>query len=180
LAFDKEMKNIFKIGENSQITIEDVNGGVFLKRGRVFSLVDNAPKGQKFEVRTPVAIAGARGTGWITYHSGMKSKVLVFEKTVTVEGKDGKKDITVGFGIIINPDGTLGDVFPLSEADWAAWKNFKSGDNDPRDSFGPWEGSSNGFEGDQKEDFRDLIRQQEREDQESEPDPQYFEYSIEK
>ncbi|MDP8266579.1 MAG: FecR domain-containing protein [Candidatus Aceula meridiana] len=181
LAFDKEMKNIFTIGENSQIVIEDVNGGVFLKRGRVFSLVDNASAGQKFEVRTPVAIAGARGTGWVTYHKGMKTKVLVFERTVSVEGEDGKKkDIKMGFGIIINPDGSLGEEFPLDEKDWADWKEFKSGEQDPRSGFGPWDGSSGGFEGDSKEDFRDFIRQKERESQESStpdspPDPNIYE-----
>ncbi len=132
LAFDEKMKNVLTVGENSQLKIENIKpGNIFLNRGRVFSLVENIENEEKFQVRTPVAIAGARGTGWVTSHDG-KTAVHVFEETVFVQGlgKDGKvikeEDLENGFGLGVGPDGFFGDRFPLTDRDYEGWDKFSN------------------------------------------------------
>ena len=93
-----------------------------LESGRLFALVRNLEKGSTFEVRTPTAMAAARGTGW-----GQDSdKVEVFESVVDVTGAaGGQKNVNEGQGIRIGDDGTLGDLFDIPESDKNDWKEFK-------------------------------------------------------
>ncbi len=93
-----------------------------LESGRLFALVRNLEKGSTFEVRTPTAMAAARGTGW-----GQDSdKVEVFESVVDVTGAaGGRKDVNEGQGIHIGDDGTLGDLFDIPDSDKNDWKEFK-------------------------------------------------------
>lgn len=93
-----------------------------LESGRLFALVRNLEKGSTFEVRTPTAMAAARGTGW-----GQDSdKVEVFESVVDVTGAaGGQKDVNEGQGIHIGDDGTLGDLFDIPDSDKNDWKEFK-------------------------------------------------------
>ncbi len=132
VAFDEELENVLQIKENSLIEIEKLlPGKVYLPRGRVFSLIDNIEKIQDFEVRTPTAIAGVRGTGK-SVESGKNGTVIkCFNGTVVVWGIDenGNKSSTTGlasgFGIEVNIDGFLSEVFELTGEDYSQWQEFK-------------------------------------------------------
>ncbi|MBU1147232.1 MAG: FecR family protein [Candidatus Omnitrophica bacterium] len=133
LAFDEEQKNIVTIKEDSRIKIESVDPGeIFLLEGRVFSLIEDLAKTktEKFEIRTPTAVAGVRGTGWITdFHNGVSS-ILCFLDTVYTQGLDedgnvtGEEDTPGGQGRSVGPDGSVGDAGPLGDADYGEWNGF--------------------------------------------------------
>jgi hypothetical protein len=64
ITFDAELKNILTIKENSQFRLESTKPAqAFLAQGRVFALIENVTQIEKFELRTPIAIAGVRGRG---------------------------------------------------------------------------------------------------------------------
>lgn len=131
LAFDKENKNIITIKENSRIKIEGVKpGNIFLPEGRVFSLIENIKEVEKFEIKTPAAVAGVRGTGWITDHHGGGTSVGCFNDIVYTQGLDedgnvtGEGDTPSGYGRSVGPDGLLGDLDPLGDDDYEEWNDF--------------------------------------------------------
>lgn len=133
LAFDEERKNIMTIKENSQIRIENVTpGSVYLPQGRVFSLINNLSRNEKFQVRTPTAIAGARGTGWGTQTDGTNTGASCFEDTIFVQGLDeqgnptGEQDVGEGFGLDIFQGGLFGDMSPLGDGERGEWNDFSN------------------------------------------------------
>ena len=76
LTFDENKKSIVTIEKASAVKIESVQpGSIFLSKGRVFALIKNINESKKFEVKTPTAVAGARGTGWMTEFDGKKTSV---------------------------------------------------------------------------------------------------------
>lgn len=131
LAFDNDLKNIMTVKENSQIRIDSPKPGVVnLSQGRVFTLIKNLKQVEKFQVRTPVAVAGARGTGWETVNDNGRSSVSCFEDTVYVQGLDAngnvtdEEDLDSGFGLDVGAGGRLGDIFELGDDARAEWNDF--------------------------------------------------------
>ena len=124
LAFDEEHKNILTVQENSLIKLENIKpGNIFLPEGRVFSLIKNLSKAEKFQIRTPTAIAGARGTSWATGFQGGLTNVACFSDTAFVNGLDEsgqvteERDLPSGFSVGVGEGGIFGDMSPLSDAD---------------------------------------------------------------
>ncbi|RKY34640.1 MAG: hypothetical protein DRP69_04055 [Candidatus Duberdicusella sinuisediminis] len=131
LAFDSELENVIKISENSQVKIESLfPSRVFISQGRIFSLIKDLRQAQSFKVRTPVAVAGARGTGWISSFGG-SAEFLCLEDSIHIQGFDpqgnltGEEDVDEGFGIEVDEDGELGDIFKLTSEDYQDWQGFK-------------------------------------------------------
>ena len=58
-------------------------------------LLKDLPKGSEFKVRTPCAVCGARGTGWLIKTTDKFTEILVFENKVFLQG--------------FNPDGSIRD-----------------------------------------------------------------------
>lgn len=65
ISFDPDDKNISKIGEKSLVLLllKDAEK-LELMDGDIFSTLNDLPKGSSFEIRTPSALAGVRGTDW--------------------------------------------------------------------------------------------------------------------
>ena len=131
LTFDEELDNMMTIKGDSHIKMEDVGGGkIYLPKGRVFSLIEDLAKLKDFQVRTPTAIAGVKGTGEEVIVNGTTT-VNCFEGKAYAQGLDksgkkgSKKDITKGFGIIVFVGGGLGDIFDLDRGSWADWFDFR-------------------------------------------------------
>ena len=131
LVFDEERQSVVTIKENTQIRIDSIKpGNVYLPKGRVFSLIKNLSKIEKFQIRTPTAIAGARGTGWETGFGEGKSSVMCFDDTVYVSGLDAngniteEEDLDSGFGLEVGAGGKLGDSFEIGDDARAEWNDF--------------------------------------------------------
>jgi hypothetical protein len=131
LAFDEKWENILTIKENSHIKIDNVwPANIFLPEGRVFSLINNLSKTEKFQIRTPTAIAGARGTGWVTNYKNKQTGVLCFEETVYIQGMDAFGNITdeaelsSGWAIDVKEGGLLGQKYLIGTEENAEWVIF--------------------------------------------------------
>lgn len=141
LSFDDELKNILTIKEDSQIKIENLKpANINLPKGRVFSLIDDIAKVEKFEIRTPTAVAGVRGTGESVEFSQGCANVKCFENDVYVEGFDsqnnmtGQEMVSNGSGVKVCEGGTFGKQFKLSGRDFFEWENFMGSVDDLRDN----------------------------------------------
>lgn len=129
LAFGERLDNIINVFPNSQLVISSLDPGlVKLEEGRVFSLIKKLGKGSSFEVRTPTAVAGARGTGWGTSFLNSLTQVQGFEKSVYVAGLDennnlsGLKDMPEGFGTSVPKGGGPVKFFRLNEEETQSWR----------------------------------------------------------
>ncbi|MFA5157180.1 MAG: FecR domain-containing protein [Candidatus Omnitrophota bacterium] len=182
LAFDEEPTNIVSVKENTKIKIESVKpGNIFLPQGRVFALVENLAKEEKFQVRTPTAIAGARGTGWVTGFNNGNTNAECFENTIFVQGLDengnptGEQNIGNGFGIDVGPGGDFGQPRQLGGRDFDTWDNFtdtvdfvieKGGEENDDEGLGIEEF---GLHDEQRQDYRDLREENRRDIEIPEP-----------
>ena len=173
LAFDEEQKNIVTLKQNSRIRIDSIKpGAVFLPQGRVFSLIKNLPKNATFEVRTPTAVAGARGTGWVTQTEGDHVSEKCFDDVIYVQGLDpqgnitGETDLPQGSGMDIQ-GGQLGSRHTLGDDDYKEWNDF-TGYVDDLQGGGDEGSGDDGFDDDrddQREDARGEDAQERRQDQ---------------
>jgi hypothetical protein len=92
VAFNDEATNVVKISENTHVVIKlDQDDKIELIDGELFAALKDLEKGETFQVRTPCAVCGARGTGWQMKTTGKATDVAVFDKKVYVQGlnKDG-------------------------------------------------------------------------------------------
>jgi len=67
LSFNEENTNLVRVSENTNVKIT-LSGDEKLEmdEGEVFTTIGNLPSGSAFEIRTPTAVSGARGTDWVT------------------------------------------------------------------------------------------------------------------
>lgn len=118
--------NVLKMKQNSHTVLDTLNADhirVNLEAGSIFALVRTLKRDSKFEVKTPTAIASARGTGW---EQDMDS-VEVFEHAVEVEGSGGEMlTVEEGNGIDIEADGNLDEVHELSADAKEEWAEFET------------------------------------------------------
>lgn len=88
IAVDKDGRNIVRVKENSEVMLRMTGDErVELIHGKVFLLLRDLKSGEKFRVRTPTAVCGARGTGWIMEASEDVTIVSVFDGIVRVHGR---------------------------------------------------------------------------------------------
>lgn len=190
LSFDEEIENIITIKENSHVKLESIlPGNIYLPEGRVFALIDNISKIQNFEIRTPTAIAGVRGTGWLSSFLNNNSSFSCFENNVNVEGlgpkgkKTGEKNLPAGFGLKVGPQGNIGDLFNLGPGDLKQWQGFKGNIEDLKKFLGKGAGAGGGWPNPLdalKGEHSDLLQEgnleKNRRDYEERRDSQGYEY----
>jgi len=143
LSFDAENKALLTIQPGAQVTLESIlPGSVFLKEGRVFSLIKNLKQIKKFEVKTPTAVSGARGTGWLTEFSEGRSTVTCFDDVVHVASLDdagkiiNERDISEGVGVEVRRESMGGmrgmrnemrEIKEISREHREQWREFVHG-----------------------------------------------------
>jgi hypothetical protein len=90
IAYDADMMNILRIRENSEVAVGQASlkeeTGIFLKKGEVFLKLEALPAESEFKVRTPVAVAGARGTGLGVSYDAKEAIIKSFEDEIFVKG----------------------------------------------------------------------------------------------
>jgi len=181
LTFDEELKNILTIKENSEIKIENLKpANISLPKGRVFSLIDDIAKVEKFEIRTPTAIAGVRGTGESVEFSSNCANIKCFENNVYVEGISGQsnakgsQNLSSGFGIQVCEGGVFGNKFALSDSDLSQWEEFLSNVDDLRDNNSGDDGENDSLNDallERRLDYGDDNLEDRRRDEEDRPSP---------
>lgn len=67
LAFDENQDNVVRLNaDTSAVLILKEDEKIEVLEGEVFSSISSLPSGSTFEIRTPTAVVGVRGTEWIT------------------------------------------------------------------------------------------------------------------
>lgn len=142
LTFDEELKNILTIEENSQIKIENLKPvDIFLVKGKVFSLVEDITKIERFEIKTPIAVIGVPQAGAAIEVSQDCANVKCFEYDVYVRRPGKQRDVTDerivpgGSGIQLCSNSAFGEKFKLSNTDLSQWEEFAGNADEFRDNI---------------------------------------------
>ncbi|MBL7157464.1 MAG: FecR domain-containing protein [Candidatus Omnitrophica bacterium] len=134
IAFDDKKKNIVNIKSNTHVVIKlQGEEKIELIDGEVFYLVKMIPRGSRFEIRTPTAVCGARGTGGGAKANKDRTVVSAYENDSYAKGigKDGKvmeDNLTVkeGFKTIVKlfqRPSALKGLTDKEKAKWDKWKD---------------------------------------------------------
>ncbi len=89
IGYDKELNNVLRVLENSSVTLGQDK--VQMSEGRLLAKLDNLKPGTEFNVRTPNAICGVRGSAFGVESQGDTTEALAYENNtyVTALDKDG-------------------------------------------------------------------------------------------
>ncbi|MDD3905273.1 MAG: FecR domain-containing protein [Candidatus Omnitrophica bacterium] len=120
-----------KIGEKSIVEFEGINPtSLNFSKGKLLVNVKRLEPKSSFVVKTPTAICGARGTGWMEEASPGMTKVCVFDNSVFVrelndagKPKMGKRIANQGTELIIQKGVIIKEV-PLGELDAQVWQSW--------------------------------------------------------
>jgi ferric-dicitrate binding protein FerR (iron transport regulator) len=136
IAFDNLKHGVVSVRENSHVVIRLVgNEKIELLDGEVFALVRKLPAGSSFEIRTPTAVCGARGTGFGAKGNKKGTTVSSYEDSAYASGKnkDGskkdEKDIPEGYesfvGLFKSPS-AFKKIADMKYAQWDEWRDLFS------------------------------------------------------
>lgn len=93
LTFGEERpgRAIIEAGSEVVIKIEGYDR-IELIEGAVFTHIEKLEKGETFQVETPGAVCGARGTAWLTALDGQDTLIEVLQSKIFIKGVDRKGD----------------------------------------------------------------------------------------
>lgn len=135
LGFDEKDQNVVRVEADTSVTLL-LNGDekIELLEGEVFSLVRDLPSGSAFEIKTPTAVAGARGTEWVTKVQGEETVVEAYQDQPYVKGIDEQgrveaKEIVIapGFSTSLRRFQPPAPVIRIPEARQARWQQMRQG-----------------------------------------------------
>jgi hypothetical protein len=93
---DGSKKNVVRVENGSSVELVKIssdNTQISLDKGELNCLLQKTEKGSKFEIKTPVAICGARGTGWKVTHNP-RTTGYCFEHRIYMQPLDGNGNPT--------------------------------------------------------------------------------------
>jgi hypothetical protein len=93
---DGSKKNVVRIEDGSSVELVKISSDdtrINLDKGELNCLLQKTKKGLKFEIKTPVAICGARGTGWKVTHNP-RTTGYCFENRIYMQPLDGNGNPT--------------------------------------------------------------------------------------
>jgi len=133
VGFGVDFKNALKIKEKTRLDFIEVGPvSVDLLKGEIRSLVEHLDEESSFEIKTPTAICGARGTGWDTWTDGIQVAVNAYENEVyfhsmTQEGIiTDYKVVKAGQSCILKDPDSPAEIEELKEEkceEWCDWKD---------------------------------------------------------
>lgn len=96
IALDKAKLNTIRIEQKSLVVLNSESSGTFdrldLTKGRVIANLEDLKSGMNFEINTPSAIAGVRGSSYSVYVEKDSDEVLAFKDTVFIKAFDANKN----------------------------------------------------------------------------------------
>ncbi|MFH1752690.1 MAG: FecR domain-containing protein [Candidatus Omnitrophota bacterium] len=128
IGFGAEFRSIVKVDESTTLQLIDLGAiKIGLLDGEIRTLIENLDEGSTFQVETPSAVCGARGTGWDTKTNGKKMTVDAFEEKVFFSKLDGSEETTITAGkrgTLASPIKSIKiESLPKSRMrDWDKWK----------------------------------------------------------
>ena len=109
LAIDKNNENVVGVLEDSDIVISfNGNEKIEIVNASLFIRLNKLPRNSTFEVKTPTAVCGARGTGFGIKAGKGSTQASAFDNNIfTKNNKGEKKDIKEGFSRTIDKMGKI-------------------------------------------------------------------------
>ncbi len=103
LGFDEGDQNVVRVEEGTTaVLLLQEEEKVELLEGEVFSIIRSLPAGAAFEIRTPTAVAGARGTEWATRYQEGTTDVESYDETPYVKSFDRQGQV-IGEAVPVRP-----------------------------------------------------------------------------
>ena len=97
IALDVEKKNTLRIDPKTLLVLDSISAGeidrVDLSRGKVYSNLESLKQGMVFEVSTPSAVAGARGTSYSVYTERDEDEIQSYKDDVFLKAFDADKNM---------------------------------------------------------------------------------------
>lgn len=139
ISFDEEKKNVIRVEPKTEMELQDTAPIVIeLPKGTIMSKIGELEKGSSFQIRTPTAVAGVAGTGFMTLYDPKKQKfeVHVYENEVVVSIPEENVKAQRGVAYAAQADYMIGQgnkgifvngVFSQGALSWFEknrWNNF--------------------------------------------------------
>jgi len=131
IVLDKEFINVIGLEQNTTVNIDSLYPAkINLPKGRVFAFIKELEEGSTFEIRTPTAIGGARGTGWLTEFDGNTTVFKQFDNALYFfcENMLGKSkdetELPSGFAIKIGSECDVGGLTKLTQIEIEEWETW--------------------------------------------------------
>lgn len=118
--------NILRLGENTRVRITDYQSGarktsiLDLFRGKTQNIVSRLAKGARYEVRTPTAVCGVRGTNFIAFFQNGISGFAPREGTIYGYNRtmpETVRTVTAGLAIMVLATNQPPTIQPMSSTD---------------------------------------------------------------
>ena len=132
VTFDDGLKDIVKIGSNSHVVLESdaiqKQTSIFMDKGSILLKLEKLEKGSNFQVRTPTAVAGVRGTSFGVQLKSKEAIISDFESKIYVKGlnkefveNDNELLLNQGWKVRVRQFEDPSRVEKITEGERAAW-----------------------------------------------------------
>ncbi len=133
VSFNKKNSNVVRMQSDTETTILlDEDEKLEVLKGEVFSSIADLPEGGAFEIRTPTAVTGARGTDWVTMVDEEGTKVEAVEdnpyvKEINHDGSIARESTVVRAGsfTVVRPFQRPQALQRLPESRQRHWQQMK-------------------------------------------------------
>ena len=135
IALDAEKQNTIRLEQKTQVVLNSASEGnldrLDLSRGMVYSNLENIKAGLSFEVNTPSAVAGVRGSSYRVYTERDSDEVSAYKDTVFIKTFDAEKQQTTetmlpeGFKTIIERFEVPGALVQVSLREFERFDTLK-------------------------------------------------------
>lgn len=134
IAFDSRKNNVVSVNPDSHVVLK-LKGKekIELIDGEVFLLVRKLSRGSRFEIRTPTAVCGVRGTGSGAQTNGANTKISAYEHDSYAKGlnpdgspKDDETKVPEGSQTNVEKGGGPSPLRKIGAGDYKRWDKWIS------------------------------------------------------
>lgn len=135
IVLDQANKQVIRLEQLTMVILNSTQADKInkldLSEGKIYAEVAQVGAGMSFEVTTPSAVAGVRGTGWSVASSGNRDTVSVFKDSVNVQSFDANRSllsnivVNEGFKTDIDRFGAAGELTKLAPNEMREWREVQ-------------------------------------------------------
>jgi hypothetical protein len=135
IALDADKKNTVELGEKTLVILNSASADTIdrmdLTRGRIYSNLEGIKSGLDFQVNTPSAVAGVRGSSYMVYTERDQDEVSAFKDTVFIKTFDASKSqsselmLPEGFKTFIERFETPGALMPITNREFTRFDSIR-------------------------------------------------------
>ena len=135
LVMDKEGKQIVGIFANSEIIVLlDKKEKFELVNAEVLFSLEGLPEGSTFEVKTPTAVCGVRGTGFKIFSDTTMTQINAYYNSVYGKNFEGVvKDVPPGYFRKIDKNGRISKLYKFPDMEGKRFRAWKKSSNDKKE-----------------------------------------------